>query len=149
MNTCVRYWPLRDFTNALSFWQKQYFEISYKCHRKIMVMKFYLSDVAACHLTIKGLYRSFFWLNFMKLSRSVFFLNIFGRMLLSFTVFTRFYERFDTEYYCKKSCKSHLKKTVMGFFFSKVAGCDLTEKRTSSQFLSSECFVNFFRSALL
>ena len=31
----------------------------------------------------------------------------------------------------------------MGFFFSKVAGCDLTEKRTSSQFLSSECFFQF------
>ena len=37
----------------------------------------------------------------------------------------------------------------MGFFLSKVAGCDLTEKRTSSQFLSSECFVKFFRSAFL
>ena len=64
-------------------------------------------------------------------------------------VFTRFTSIFDTEQYYEKSCESYQKITVITFFLSKVAGCDLTEKRTLTKFLSSEYFVKFFRSVLL
>ena len=34
---------------------------------------FFSSKVAACHVTEKGLRHSFFWMNFVKFFRSVFF----------------------------------------------------------------------------
>ena len=70
-------------------------------------------------------------------------------MLLLYEGLYKIYQRFNTEQYYEKSSKIHQKITVMGSFFSTYAGCDLIEKRTSSQFLSSECFVKFFRLAFL
>ena len=88
----------------------------------------------------------------MKFSRSAFFLNIhrsihpkMGECFCYVKAFMRFWQYFGTEQYSEKLCKGNRKITVMGFFFGKVAGFDLTGKRTSSQFLS-QCFVKFFIS---
>ena len=57
------------FTSAS---QNSYSQKSLKSHRKITVMELFLSKVAACDLTKKEFYHSFFRVNFMKFFRTAF-----------------------------------------------------------------------------
>ena len=72
-----------------------------------------------------------------------FFLTSLSECFCSFKAFTRFFLRFDTEQYYKKSRKSHLKITVMGFFFSKLQVVTELKKGLHHSFFRVNILWNF------
>ena len=71
-------------------------------------MEFFFKKDAGCHLTKKELHHSFFWMYFVKVFRSE---------IKFFSSFCSFTSVLTQNSIMKNLFKSHLKITIMGFFF--------------------------------